>query len=123
MTKEKEVKILYINDEGDCYERTVTNDLKTLQDLVGGYIEVVYIDDLICIVNEEWRFLDFEPVFAFEVMPDHWDVIPGKSFFIGDAGEEFRSLSEEETYKAFSIYSVGKRVWKAIQERKSKANG
>lgn len=56
------MKVLVITTKGEYEEREIDNNLKTLQDIVGGYIEYVDIsqDGLQMIVNEEGKILDLE---------------------------------------------------------------
>ena len=66
----------------------VKNDLKELQEIVGGYIETVRIDpDTVMIVNEEGKLLGLP--FNF---PTDFDVIQGTAILIGVDGEEFSHL-------------------------------
>lgn len=52
------MKVIYKEPEGDFRQMVIPNELKPLQDLVGGYIETVTIfDDLTIICNEEGRIL------------------------------------------------------------------
>jgi hypothetical protein len=70
---------------------TVSNDLESLQSLVGGYIEVVGLSpEILMICNEEGKFNGSEANF-----PLGHDVIMGDVFFCSSNGEEFDSLSEE----------------------------
>jgi len=74
-------------------EKFVQDDLKVWQKIVGGYIEVVNFTDTILIVcNEEGKIKNLEPNFS-------WfgcDIIMGNVCFVGEGGEEFRSLTEDE---------------------------
>jgi hypothetical protein len=75
-----------------AYVKEIKNDLKILQDIVGGYIEVISIgNDILMICNEEGKFLELPYNFS---MPN--DIIVGTVFFIGNDAPEFRSLTEEE---------------------------
>lgn len=72
----------------------IANDLKGYQTIVGGYIEVVYINaerTIAAIFNEEGKIID---------LPANIDIgfdkIVGTVFIVGADGEEFRSLTEDE---------------------------
>lgn len=73
--------------------REIENNLETLQELVGGYIEDVRIgSNLLVIVNEEGKLkhLDFNFVLGF-------DIICGTAVFTASEGEDLSSLTQEQT--------------------------
>ena len=71
----------------------VPNELKVLQDLVGGYIETLKIaDNVVMIFNEEGKLLDLAPNFFVGAIAD---VILGPVIIAGEDGDEFTSLSED----------------------------
>lgn len=76
----------YIKYPGCHMERAdIENTLTALQDIVGGYIEVVYFShDLAAVVNEEGKLLDLAPNFAIR-----GDILCGPVVFLGIDGEEF----------------------------------
>lgn len=77
--------------------RDINNDLETLQSLVQGYIEHVTMYDhgdpasYGLIINEEGKLHNMEPNFRL-----YTDMILGPAVFIGEAGEEFTDLAEED---------------------------
>ena len=80
----------------------VPNDLKTLQKLVGGNIEVVTIDPtensifektVIIICNEEGKLKGLKPNFYSGAVHD---VICGAVVFVGEKGENFGSLDGKD---------------------------
>ena len=71
----------------------VPNELKVLQDLVGGYIKTLKIaDNVVMIFNEEGKLLDLAPNFFVGAIAD---VILGPVIIAGEDGDEFTSLSED----------------------------
>jgi hypothetical protein len=93
--KEKEIKIIIVEPNKIPYVKTVENDLKTFQNIVGGYIECVMIKDKIDFVcNEEGKILELPKCRYIEEIND---IIAG-TFFMTKADEEgnFTSLSEKE---------------------------
>ena len=78
-----------------AFTREIENSLKSLQDLVGGYIEPVRLPGGICmIVNEEGKLMGLKPNFRLE-----HDLIVGTTVFVGISGEEFCGLSvAQENY-------------------------
>lgn len=71
--------------------REVKNELSVLQELVGGYIEVVRVDnDVLLICNEEGKLQGLQPNFSI----GH-DTIVGTAVFVGfDGKEDFASLDD-----------------------------
>ena len=74
------------------YLRDILNNLKEYQEIVGGYIEVVYMGaDILMICNEEGKLNRLEHNFY---IPG--DTVVGTVFFVGKDGEDFRSLTDTE---------------------------
>ncbi|MBO7669866.1 MAG: DUF3846 domain-containing protein [Oscillospiraceae bacterium] len=66
----------------------IDNTLRALQQAVGGYIETVRMGrSVIAIVNEEGRLIG--------LLPNVLGLV-GPIVFLGDDGEEFRGLTEDE---------------------------
>ena len=86
------LRILMVEPHKAPYEASVPHELNAMQQAVGGLIEVVRNGDgtlLVC--NEEGKLLGME---GNRRIPG--DVLAGPFFVVGDAGETFRSLTEEE---------------------------
>lgn len=79
----------------------IANDLKSLQDAVGGYIEVVYpFEDPVClIVNEEGKILGLPRNRPIHVNGKRVDILCGTFLVVGAGGEEFCSLTPEQVKK------------------------
>ena len=89
---EGNLRILMVEPRKAPYEASVPHELSAMQQTVGGLIEVVRNGDgtlLVC--NEEGKLLGME---GNRRIPG--DVLAGPFFVVGDAGETFRSLTEEE---------------------------
>ena len=71
----------------------IENELTVFQKLVGGYIEVVRLDDdILLICNEEGKIQGLQPNFSVGR-----DVIVGTAVFVAFDGEEdFTSLSDNQ---------------------------
>lgn len=86
----------------------IKNDLQTLQELVGGYIECVMVGKgIVLIVNEEGKLQGLPQNF-----PLGNDVIVGTAVFVGNGFDgDFTDLTDEqiETVKG-SIYDEGQTV-------------
>lgn len=75
-----------------AFIRQIDNELSALQDLVGGYIQTVYLPHgVIMIVNEEGKLMGLKPNFRLE-----HDLIVGTAVFVSADGEEFTGLSEQQ---------------------------
>lgn len=86
------LRILMVEPRKAPYEASVPHELSAMQQAVGGLIEVVRNGDgTLIISNEEGKLLGME---GNRRIPG--DVLAGPFFVVGDAGETFRSLTEEE---------------------------
>lgn len=88
----EDLRILMVEPRKAPYEASVPHELTAMQQTVGGLIEVVRNGDgtlLVC--NEEGKLLGME---GNRRIPG--DVLAGPFFVVGDTGETFRSLTEEE---------------------------
>ena len=87
-------------EPGKAPERIdVTNELASLQDAVGGYIEVLYPDarrpvGLIC--NEEGKNYNLELNRALYKNGKPYDIIAGTFLVVGLSEEDFTDLREED---------------------------
>jgi len=86
------MKIIIKESGKQPYEKEIKNDLTVLQEIVGGYIEVLPItQEILMICNEEGKL---------EGLPYNFtlgnDYIVGTVFFIGNNEPEFRSLDDAE---------------------------
>lgn len=70
----------------------IDNELEAFQNIVGGYIESLPVDDdILMIVNEEGKLLSLLPNFAWR-----GDYIVGPAIFCRTDGEEFTSAKESD---------------------------
>lgn len=97
------MRVVYVEPNRPAYETEIRTSLEALQKAVGGYIEVVYNDDdTIIICNEEGKLQGLP---GNRHLDNGTSIIAGSFFIIGDDGEEFRSLTDEETEKYVNKYS------------------
>ena len=89
---EKKIKVVVQNPGELSRIVTVPNTLEALQELVGGYIEVVGIGNgLLLVMNEEGKIRGLP-----ESVRCLYDTIVGPVFITADKDEDFRSLTTEE---------------------------
>ena len=73
-------------------EMTIPNTLAAMQQVVGGHIEVVCLDDACLVCNEEGKLLGLEGNRRLGT-----DIIAGTFFLVGDTGDgDFCSLTQEQ---------------------------
>ncbi len=83
----------------------IGNELNVLQQIVGGYIETVRISDKgILIMNEEGKLLGLEPNFYLGAIGD---TIVGPVLVVGEDGEDFASLPDDEAAEISRIMRGG----------------
>ena len=88
----EDLRILMVEPQKAPYEASIPHELTAMQQTVGGLIEVVRNGDgTLIICNEEGKLLGME---GNRRIPG--DVLAGPFFVVGDTGETFRSLTEEE---------------------------
>lgn len=90
----------YVKDPG-CAPvwREIDNNLKTLQTIVGGHIEVIRIaTDLVLICNEEGKLLGMEPN-----LRTVGDVIAGPVIVCGTDGDLFCDIPSEFRSPVFNL--------------------
>lgn len=97
------MKVLYVGIGKQPEVKEIDGSLKSMQDLVGGYIQAIpvsYDAELVC--DEEGRMKGY-PVnrFAFTIDGDVIDLISGNFFIVGAGKDDFVSLTDEQisTYK------------------------
>ena len=94
---EDEIEVLVVEPGKHPYVETIENTLRAFQQAVGGYIEVVSLNDgNVIILNEEGKLIGLEGNRALG-----GDILTGSFLITGTAGENFASLPQEsiEFYK------------------------
>ena len=87
------LRVVYVEPNRPAYKAEVLNDLDHLQKAVGGLIEPIYLDDgAILVCNDEAKLRGME---GNRRLGD--SVIAGPFFVCGEDGDDFGSLSDEET--------------------------
>ena len=99
MNKDDEITVLLIEPEKVPREITVPNSLESLQNAVGGYIEVVYpFDDNACIIcNEEGKLNGMQLNRALRTEDGElYDILAGPVIIAGLTEDDFGSLTAEQ---------------------------
>ena len=92
--RREQMKVLYKLPGFPPKVRDIDNDLETLQKMVGGNIESVYIgDDISVICNEEGKFLNLPPNFYVERIDD---MIVGPAVFVRQNGEDLIDMTTND---------------------------
>ena len=95
MSNENKIRILYVQPGKHPEERFAMNELRTLQQLVGGDMQAVYPwskDNVALICNDSGK-VDGLPL---NRCIEDYDVIAGNFFICGFSGEEFCSLTDKQ---------------------------
>lgn len=84
------IKGLLVPVRGELRRVVVKNELKALQEAVGGYIETLtFAEGAVLICNREGKLLELEP-------NTHFYTINGDFLLISRNGEEFGDLTEKQ---------------------------
>lgn len=96
------IKVIVKKPNQSAEAKEVENDLKTFQNLVGGYIEVLPVgNNILLVCNEEGKLEELEPNFRLGN-----DVIVGDAVFVADGNDgEFHSLSEGNIQRLLKMFS------------------
>ena len=93
-------RVVYVEPGKPAVEKKIGSKLEDLQEAVGGLIECIYAHDdgTLIVGNDEAKLLGNRRL-------DSGSIIAGPFFVIGEAGENFRSLTDEEVSRYLQIYA------------------
>ena len=97
-------RVVYVEPGKPAYVREIGTELEDIQEAVGGGLfECVYPheDNTMLVCNDEGKLLGMEG----NRRLDTGSIIAGPFFVIGDAGENFRSLTDAEVEKYLQKYA------------------
>ena len=96
-------RVVYVEPGKPAREMMLGKDLKDLQQAVGGYIELIraHGDRTVIVGNDEAKLIGMEG----NRRLGNGSIIAGPFFVIGDAGEDFRSLTDEEVETYLQKYA------------------
>ena len=92
MMKDDKIRVLVVAPETAPEERHIENDLHSMQAIVGGYIETVFVEQDICaIINDEGMLLDL----PLNHRKNGW-LIHGTFVLAQFSGSDLTSLTDEQ---------------------------
>ena len=101
------IKILVVEPVKPCEVREIPHDLKAMQGIVGGSIEMVspFNEAVAIVCNSEGKNLDLP--FNRPLCDDHglpYDILCGTFFITGVGPEDFVSLTDEQIHRYKELY-------------------
>ena len=96
-------RVVYVEPGKPAVEKEIGTKLENLQEAVGGLIECIYAhnDGTIIVGNDEAKLLGMEG----NRRLDSGSIISGPFIVIEEAGENFRSLTDEEVSRYLQVYA------------------
>lgn len=96
-------RVVFVEPGKPAVEKEIGTKLEDLQAAVGGLIECIYShnDGTIIVANDEAKLIGMEG----NRRLGNGSIIAGPFFVIGDAGEEFRSLTDAEVSRYLQQYA------------------
>ena len=92
------IKVLIVEPQKDPYSKEIDNELKPLQDIVGGYLERVTINNrIVALFNEDGLSLNLEKNSS--IVHQRFgkiDIVGTYLFAAHDGNGEFVSLTDED---------------------------
>ena len=97
------MRILVVEPMRAPYEKEMAPSLTEMQAVVGGTIQAIYPfeEPVALICNDEAKLLGMEG----NRRLDSGSIIAGPFFVIGEAGENFRSLTDAEVSRYLQVYA------------------
>ena len=108
------MKILLLNPNEPPVPTDIEGTLKSMQTIVGGYIQAVYPyeEPVALICNEEGKLLGMPLNRAVRMEGQIVDVIAGTCFLCDCSGSNFGSLSQEQQQKYLRMFKYPERFLK-----------
>ena len=103
------MKILVVKPGCKPVAMEIDGTLKTMQNLVGGYIQAIYPfrEEVALICNEEGHLLGLPMNRGLrDEKGNLYDIISGTFFICGVSGEDFASLSDEQLQQYAEVYAT-----------------
>lgn len=101
-------RVVFVEPGKPAVEKEIGTKLEDLQAAVGGIIECIYShnDGTIIVANDEAKLIGMEG----NRRLGNGSIIAGPFFVIGDAGEEFRSLTDAEVSRYLQQYAEPQQI-------------
>ena len=101
---ENEIRVLYVQPGKYPEERTISNTLRALQELVGGDIECCRPwRDSVCVIRNDSGKIDGLPP---NRLYGHTDFLAGSFVVCGNGGEDFISLTDRQVFLYERLYHI-----------------
>lgn len=120
----KTIQIVKVKPMNNARIAEIDHTLEAMQELVGGYIEAIPLDDEVCIVcNEEGKLMGLQPNRGLYHDGELADILHG-TFFICAAPwdkDDFASLTDEQAEYYAAMFKHPEVFWfdgKTIHSRK-----
>ena len=97
LQEENMLAVVFVEPHKKPVVRKLRNEYEDISHAVGGLIEHIYQEDgTILVANEESKLLGMD---GNRRLNDGKSILAGPFFVVGDDGEDYRSLTEEEIKK------------------------
>lgn len=99
------IKVLVVEPLKKAYETVIPNTLEAMQQIVGGRIKAVSLDEnTVAVMNEEGKFNKFPNRPLFINGQECKDVIGGTFFLVGSGEEDFTDIEQKSLVKYQKLY-------------------
>lgn len=93
------IKGMLVSVRGEIRRVEVKNELKALQETVGGHIKTLKLaEGVVLICNEEGKLMNLEP-------NTHFYTINGDFLLVGENGDEFGDLTEKQMEQLEELFA------------------
>lgn len=102
------LQVVYVEPNKPAYKAEIEDKLENLQRAVGGHLGIVYHSDKTCFVcNDDGKLIGLP---GNRRLGDGKSIIAGAFFIVGTSGENFRSLTEEESAKYLDRFATPEEI-------------
>lgn len=106
--EENLLTVVFVEPHKKPVVRKLRNEYEDISHAVGGLIEHIYQEDgTILVANEESKLLGMD---GNRRLNDGKSILAGPFFVVGDDGEDYRSLTEEEIKKYMNRFDEIKEI-------------
>ena len=109
------MRVLVVEPERRPEEKEIDDSLSVMQEIVGGYIQAVHLDDSVVLVcNEEGKFMNLPPNRGLrDENGQMYDIVFGTFFLCGAPpdSEHFTSLTPEQIQQYQERFHIPEMFW------------